>query len=328
MTAETLAWDHHLKDYNPVVISDGTLSEQYNDLLKDPSFVRKVFNGEVTKFEGYADPPLVDGKLSMELRQELEQGTAERLKLLDGKVVKVNVNRRSHTGKLTFDPETNLPRNPLGRTGLVGRGFLGRYGPNHAADALVLRFCPRTGHLQAALAFRDRDKKWVISGGMVDFDENAIHSLLRELDEETCLDLKKQLKDYFFSSDPHEGESIFKESESMTSWVATKRVVDDNRNTDSSWMETLAVVILLNDELGASITKFDPKDTEEIGTASWIDLTPAFLSSQTVHKVEAGGKTYEETLWDTHHKLLNALVQQVVDRGYAKLSDLGYYVKC
>ena len=31
-------------------------------------------------------------------------------------------------------------RNPRGRTGLKGRGLLGRYGPNHAADPIVTRW--------------------------------------------------------------------------------------------------------------------------------------------------------------------------------------------
>ena len=30
-------------------------------------------------------------------------------------------------------------RNPIGRTGVCGRGLLGRWGPNHAADSVVTR---------------------------------------------------------------------------------------------------------------------------------------------------------------------------------------------
>ena len=30
-------------------------------------------------------------------------------------------------------------RNPVGRTGMVGRGLLRRWGPNHAADPIVTR---------------------------------------------------------------------------------------------------------------------------------------------------------------------------------------------
>jgi ADP-ribose pyrophosphatase len=30
-----------------------------------------------------------------------------------------------------------VPCNPVGRTGIIGRGHLGRWGPNHAADPIV-----------------------------------------------------------------------------------------------------------------------------------------------------------------------------------------------
>lgn len=33
-----------------------------------------------------------------------------------------------------------IPRNPMGRTGMSGRGLLGRFGPNHAADPIVTRY--------------------------------------------------------------------------------------------------------------------------------------------------------------------------------------------
>lgn len=31
-------------------------------------------------------------------------------------------------------------RNPIGRTGMTGRGLLGKWGPNHAADPIVTRW--------------------------------------------------------------------------------------------------------------------------------------------------------------------------------------------
>ena len=71
----------------------------------------------------------------------------------DGKV-----NRKSHT-RYTFLYLTSneyfstyeldkdgRPINPQGRTGMRGRGILGRWGPNHAADPLVTR--KRDGKLE------------------------------------------------------------------------------------------------------------------------------------------------------------------------------------
>ena len=53
---------------------------------------------------------------------------------VDGKV-----NRESHGGPYLVSGE-GRPLNPGGRTGLAGRGVLGRWGPNHAADPIVTRW--------------------------------------------------------------------------------------------------------------------------------------------------------------------------------------------
>ena len=57
-----------------------------------------------------------------------------------------NVDRLSHHGlfefftlKLSNGKTRRVPRNPVGRTGLSGRGHLGRWGCNHAAGNLLIR---------------------------------------------------------------------------------------------------------------------------------------------------------------------------------------------
>eukprot|EP01084_Bolivina_argentea_P306146 528967_1 len=50
------------------------------------------------------------------------------------------IDRRSYLGKYQLDENYyNLPLNPIGRTGMRGRGHLWRWGPNHAADPIVTR---------------------------------------------------------------------------------------------------------------------------------------------------------------------------------------------
>lgn len=39
-----------------------------------------------------------------------------------------------------YEVRDGLPINPMGRTGLMGRGQLGRWGPNHAGDPIVTRY--------------------------------------------------------------------------------------------------------------------------------------------------------------------------------------------
>ena len=67
---------------------------------------------------------------------------------------------------LTFDAD-GRPLNPVGRTGLAGRGLLGKWGSNHAADPIVTRFHPAGGQLQVVAIQRKDTGQWAIPGGMV-----------------------------------------------------------------------------------------------------------------------------------------------------------------
>jgi hypothetical protein len=42
---------------------------------------------------------------------------------------------------MCYSPQKSIlvPVNPVGRTGLIGRGHLGRWGPNHAAGKLKFK---------------------------------------------------------------------------------------------------------------------------------------------------------------------------------------------
>ncbi len=70
------------------------------------------------------------------------------------------------------------PLNIRGRTGLKGRGVLGRYGPNHAADPIVTRWTrnpdsgeietnPKTGKkvLEFVAIKRMKTGEWALPGG-------------------------------------------------------------------------------------------------------------------------------------------------------------------
>ena len=82
---------------------------------------------------------------------------------------------------LPFDT-TGKPLNPVGRTGLGGRGMLGKWGPNHAADPIVTRV--HAGRLQVVSIQRRDTKQWALPGGMVDDDEAVSTTVRREFEEE------------------------------------------------------------------------------------------------------------------------------------------------
>ena len=72
--------------------------------------------------------------------------------------------RETYEGKIRFDGD--LPLNPRGRTGVRGRGLLGKWGPNHAADPIVTRHHPQTGKLQVVAVRREDTGQFAVPGGM------------------------------------------------------------------------------------------------------------------------------------------------------------------
>jgi ADP-ribose pyrophosphatase len=70
------------------------------------------------------------------------------------------------------------PFNLVGRTGLSGRGVLGRWGPNFAANPIVSRF--HEGRLQFVAITRGDTGELAIPGGMVDVGEQ-VQNLLKKI---------------------------------------------------------------------------------------------------------------------------------------------------
>ncbi|CAF3868455.1 unnamed protein product [Rotaria magnacalcarata] len=128
-----------------------------------------------------------------------DPSTITKFNQLDNKI-----DRRSFTGSYYIDPITQRPRNPIGRTGMTGRGRLYHWGPNHAGDpvvtrwkrdengAVVYRQLNAYDSLKPVLEFvsikRHDTKQWAIPGGMVDPGENVSETVRREFQEEAMSD--------------------------------------------------------------------------------------------------------------------------------------------
>ncbi len=85
------------------------------------------------------------------------------------------------------------PLNVRGRTGLRGRGVLGKWGPNHAADPIVTRWKRRGQEkvlrngkpvLELVVIQRRDNRQWALPGGMVDPGEVVSATVRREFMEE------------------------------------------------------------------------------------------------------------------------------------------------
>ncbi|KAM9026486.1 ADP-ribose pyrophosphatase, mitochondrial isoform 1-T1 [Ara ararauna] len=185
------------------------------------------------------------------------------------------VERRSLNG--TYVVENGRPRNPVGRTGLTGRGLLGRWGPNHAADPVVTRWKrdgsgnkvahPVTGkNILQFVAIKRRDcGEWAIPGGMVDPGEKISATLKREFEEEALNSLQKS---------PEEKVELEKQLHKLFSqehFVVYRGYVDDPRNTDNAWMETEAVNY--HDETGETLDNLPLEAGDDAGMVKWVDIS-------------------------------------------------------
>ncbi|OAD57903.1 ADP-ribose pyrophosphatase, mitochondrial [Eufriesea mexicana] len=188
---------------------------------------------------------------------------------IDGKV-----NRRSFMGDYVINKD-GYPLNPIGRTGIIGRGLLGRWGPNHAADPIVTRWKQdlagmiqinkdtKKPILQFVAIQRQDSGEWAIPGGMVDPGETVSATLKREFMEEAMNflgkdetekeKLEKSMRTFF-----EKGEEIY------------KGYVDDPRNTDNAWMETVALNFHdNNNSVIGSITLIAGDDARNV---KWMDI--------------------------------------------------------
>ncbi|XP_076042899.1 ADP-ribose pyrophosphatase, mitochondrial [Oratosquilla oratoria] len=184
-----------------------------------------------------------------------------------------NVDRRSHEG--TYEVVDGYPRNKHGRTGVMGRGCLGRWGPNHAADPVVTRWkienesrvinpVSKKPVLQFVCIQRKDSGEWAIPGGMVDPGEKVSSTLRREFEEEALDALQmtaeerqivgQKLKDLF-----EQGKEIY------------AGYIDDPRNTDNAWMESVACNFH-DEDLKGILHKLELKAGDDAKSVKWMDL--------------------------------------------------------
>ena len=154
---------------------------------------------------------------------------------------------RSFSGALHHD-ERGRPLNPAGRTGVAGRGLLGKWGPNYAADPIITRINQHERSVEMLAVQRRDNGQWAIPGGMVDKGEEVSLTLARELLEETGVTL-----------DMGEGRLVY------------QGYVDDPRNTDHAWMETTAKHLHLDPETAERMNLQAGSDARAV---RWHPLTP------------------------------------------------------
>jgi ADP-ribose pyrophosphatase len=164
------------------------------------------------------------------------------------------------------------PLNPSGRTGRTGRN-LGRWGENAAADPIVVTGGP--GAWRVLLIKREDRGVWAIPGGMVDPGETAPAALVRELREETNVDLAE-----------------------VEPEILLRAHVADWRETDNAWVSTTAALYRVPVELPAEAAD----DAADVG---WFEL--ADVDELAAQLAPLGG------LYDAHRPLLQAAIERLAE---------------
>ncbi|XP_040842632.1 transient receptor potential cation channel subfamily M member 2 isoform X2 [Ochotona curzoniae] len=143
--------------------------------------------------------------------------------------------RRSFHG--VYGVWDGLPRNPMGRTGLRGRGSLRRFGPNHELHPVITRWrrgmdgaiCRKSVKkmLEVLVLRRPVWEHWALPGGSREPGDVLPRKLKQTLGQECWLPVENLLR---------QGTEVY------------KGYVDDPRNTDNAWIETVAVSVHFQDQ--------------------------------------------------------------------------------
>lgn len=166
------------------------------------------------------------------------------------------------------------PLNPNGRTGRTGRN-LGKWGENQAADPVVVA---GTGPDRRVLLIKRRDRGvWAIPGGMVDPGETAPKTLVRELLEETGIDLAGH-----------------------RATILARTYVDDWRNTDHAWVSSTVALYELDEQIAATAG-------DDAADAKWWPFADLDQLTQALEVAE--GELYE-----AHEPLLAAVLNRLNQR--------------
>eukprot|EP00043_Microstomoeca_roanoka_P012869 m.125275 g.125275 ORF g.125275 m.125275 type:complete len:1533 (-) comp15614_c1_seq2:98-4696(-) len=188
--------------------------------------------------------------------------------LVDGKVVDRTT---CHPDGIKLDPVTKRPINPWGRTGLTGRGLLGKWGVNQAADTVVTRWkraadgsiLERDGRkvLEFVAIQRIDNGMWAIPGGFVDNGEDIATTNGREFIEE-ALGIKEQ-----------NGRLSKEEEDAVNNLFSSGELVgriysSDPRNTDNAWVETFCVNF--HDESGRYASRLRLQGGDDATHARWM----------------------------------------------------------
>jgi len=197
----------------------------------------------------YADPAVLSSSFVRKLRKRSTYFPDGHMKTLESAVT------------FCMDGKPSYPGDPSSKN--VGRGTLGKWGPNHAADPVAVMERRVWFHHRAyVLVIQRKDTGlYALPGGMVDPGESASETAIREMQEE-AVQVDAHLIENFFKED---GVVLY----SGINW-------NDPRNTYCAWMETTVVLFYIPRWIQKRM-RLRPCPGETL-KARWLDMTRSDLT--------------------------------------------------
>ncbi|MFI6603829.1 NUDIX domain-containing protein [Nonomuraea sp. NPDC050536] len=190
---------------------------------------------------------------------------------------RIDWDARQAAAAIPFQVVDGRPVNPCHDTGIThGRNELGHWGEQLCADAVVIGIA-HDGTRRLVMVERADGHGWALPGGYVDAGEEPVRAAVRELAEETGLELDGAV------------------------WQALQpRYVSDPRASNESWMVTVPVVTTIRAAPGADLPR--PVGADDARRAAWVQVdTYAKL-------VSALQTTYRGHVFAAHQHLLQDLL--------------------
>ncbi|XP_030662129.1 transient receptor potential cation channel subfamily M member 2 isoform X2 [Nomascus leucogenys] len=190
------------------------------------------------------DPPFYTAERKDAAALDPVGDTLEPLSTIQYNVVDGLRDRRSFHGPYTV--QAGLPLNPMGRTGLRGRGSLSCFGPNHTLYPIVTRWrrnkdgaiCRKSVKklLEVLVVKLPLSEHWALPGGSREPGETLPQKLKWVLRQEHWPAFESLLKC---------GMEVY------------KGYMDDPRNTDNAWIETVAVSVHFQDQNDVELNRLN-----------------------------------------------------------------------
>ncbi|XP_029463786.1 transient receptor potential cation channel subfamily M member 2 [Rhinatrema bivittatum] len=199
------------------------------------------------------NPPFYTMVRKDKASDDIMTNSLETLSKINYNAMDDKIDRKSFCG--TYLVQDGLPLNPLGRTGLQGRGRLCWFGPNHALHPVITcwkrnldgSICRKKSKkmLEILAVKLPSSEHWALPGGSLEPGEMLPRKLKQILRQEFWAQFRSLL---------NRGTEVY------------RGYVDDPRNTDNAWIETIAINVHFEDqddleleELNSHLHSYDPE---------------------------------------------------------------------